>query len=358
MSPLTRMFALATVAGVLAFTGTLPSLPAQDGQQGNLDNQQGPPPVAIAQFRSVPQPVAYLPTSLYGNYNGPVGGALSGASDVINAQGQFMVQNQQALQMREGVLQSRQDTRRKTLDEYLYERANTPTKEDDAERYRTEILRASRDNPSPTEIWSGKAPNRLLQAIQRQIAQGMQGPNIPLDADTVAHINVTTGAGGGNYAMLKNGGKLTWPDALLDSSFDDNRKKMDQLAAQAAEQVQSGSVDGGTVRNMKKALDSLQTELRQNVSNIDINEYSQAKDCLRNLDGAIKALQNPNVGSIASRKWSGQANSVGGLADQMTRQGLTFAPALAEDHPAYNALYQGLVAYLVWPQKPWDPTAK
>jgi hypothetical protein len=269
-----------------------------------------------------------------------------------------MVQNQQALQMREGVLQSRQDTRRKTLDEYLYERANTPTKEDDAERYRMEMLRTSRDHPSPTEIWSGKAPNRILQAIQRQTAQGVQGPNVPLDPDTVAHINVTSGENAGNYAMLKNGGKLTWPDALLDSAFDDNRKKLDQLSAEAAQQVQSGAVDGATVRNMKKALGSLQTELRQNVSNIDINDYSQAKDCLRNLDGAIKALQDPNVGSIASRRWSAQTSTVADLTQQMTRQGLKFAPALPADQAAYNALYQALVTYLVWPQKPWDSTAK
>jgi hypothetical protein len=333
--------------------------PAQNpgGQPAAVQNNQ-PPPGPQASFRSVPQQIIYGPTSPYYQYNGPYGGYMSGAADVINAQGNYLVNNQQALQMREQVLQSRQDTRRKTMDEWLYERAVTPTPEDEKERYRVEMLRASRNLPDPTEIWSGKALNRLLLAIQRQQAQGIQGPNLPLTEDIIKHLNVTDGTTRGSLGLLSNGTKLSWPDALQDAAYADNRQKVNDLIATAYQQLDSGPVDNGTMRSLKKAVDNLTVQLRRNVSDLDINDYTAAKDYLQQLNGTVQALQEPRSNTYINGKWAGKANSVGELTATMTEKGLKFAPATRGDEPAYTAMHQGLVTYLVWPPKPWDPFAK
>jgi hypothetical protein len=327
------------------------------GQPGAIQNDQTPAG-PMASFRSVPQQVIYGPTSPYYQFKGPYEGYLSGAADVINAQGGYLVNNQQALQMREQVLQSRQDTRRKTMDEWLYERAVTPTPEDEKERYRLEMLRASRDNPEPTEIWSGKSLNRLLAAIQRQQAQGIQGPSLPLTEDIIKHLNVTDGSTRGSLGLMRTGSKLSWPDVLQDTAYANNRQKVDELMAAAYQQLDSGPVDDSTMRGLKKAVDGLTVQLRHNVSDLDINDYNSAKDYLRQLDGTVAALQEPRSTSYINGKWAGKSNSVGEVTAKMTEMGLKFAPATPGDQAAYTAMQQGLVTYLVWPPKPWDPFTK
>src|SRR5437879_13857463 len=80
-----------------------------------------------AQFNAVPIATPVYATNPYANYKGPVGGALSGSADVINAQGQFLTSTQQAYLQREQVRQAKIDSRRKNFDEGLYERAVAPT---------------------------------------------------------------------------------------------------------------------------------------------------------------------------------------------------------------------------------------
>src|SRR5438552_1614810 len=152
-------------------------------------------PAARASFRSVPTTNAYYPPSPYpyypGYYADPYSGYLSGAADVINAQGRFLVNTQQAYLTREQVRQARLDNRRRSIDEYLYERERRPTLEDERERARLENVRRSRNDPPITEIWSGKALNDLLLAIQQQQAKGLRGPAVPVEEEMLKNINVT-----------------------------------------------------------------------------------------------------------------------------------------------------------------------
>ena len=206
MLRLAKRLLVIALAGALIGNATARLVHAQ--QAGNLSNQSSDnAPAARASFRSVPVASSYYPPSPYGYYPGysyydPYGGYLSGAADVINAQGQFMVSTQQAYLQREQVRQARLENRRRTFDEYLYERERRPTLEDERERARLENLRRSRNDPPVTEIWSGKALNDLLLAIQQQQAQGRRGPRVPVDEDTLKNINVTTGANSGSQRVL------------------------------------------------------------------------------------------------------------------------------------------------------------
>jgi len=108
-------------------------------------------------------------SSLYNNpymgygYADPYRGYLSGAADVINSQGKFMVSQQQAYLMKEQVREARINNKRRAFDEYLYEREKTPTAEEERQRSMMEQIQRSRSNPPITEIWSGKALNDLLK---------------------------------------------------------------------------------------------------------------------------------------------------------------------------------------------------
>src|SRR5438270_7028523 len=130
-----------------------------------------------------------------------------------------MVSQQKAYLMREQLHQNRIVTRRKNVQAYLYERAVLPTLEDERERSRLENLRRSRNDPPPTEIWSGKALNDLLVGIQKMQAQKVQGPDVPLEEDILKHINVAGGQTSASLGLFRDGGKIQWPMAFAGDDF-------------------------------------------------------------------------------------------------------------------------------------------
>lgn len=343
------------VAPLAAFHSSASSAEALPGQ-GVQPAAQG---TNTARFQSIPVGVPAYPSTIYAPYNGVVGGTLSGASDVINAQGQMMVNQQQAYQMKEQYKQQKIVTRRQSLDESLYERAVMPTVEDDRERNRLENLRRARNNPNPTEIWSGTAINNVLLGIQQQIAQNVRTPDVPIPQGVIEHINVTAGQQNNNsLGMLRDGGKLSWPLALQADNFKTDREELDKYSYEAFKQVSGGPVDFKTINGMTKALDHLTNQLKDHISDMSPNDYVNAKRFLSRMYDTTSALQDPNATNYATRKLSAKGDSVMQFANEMSRQGLKVAPALGGDEPAYNALHRAMVTYLVYPEKPWDPKAK
>jgi hypothetical protein len=313
-------------------------------------------------FRYIPPYYPYYNTNVYYPTIDPWGGYLSGGADAIRAQGQFLIDQQQAKLAKEQVNQSKIETRRKSFDEWLYERARRPTNEDERERIRLEKIRRSRNNPPITEIWSGKALNDLMVGIRRMYSQGIQGPTVPLDPDILQHINVTSGAVGstGGIGVLRNEGKLRWPLTLRLSPYKTERQRLDQLASQAFQQAETGSVDAGTIEDMSAAVDKLYAALKRNISSVTANDYIKAKRYLNDLDKSIKMLDDPNISNYVTRKWAAKGDTVAELTTNMIRQGLRFAPAVAGDEAAYVALHNAMVQYYTLPSpgQPYDPAAK
>ena len=363
MFTLTNRLLLPTAAGIVILAASLHPGSLEGGQDKIQSNADDNAPAARARFQSVPISTPYYGGG-YGWYppywGGGLGAAFSGAADLVNAQGNFMIAQQQAFMGQEKYFQEKISTRHKHVQEYLYERAVLPTEEDDRERLRLEYLRRSRNDPPPTEIWSGKALNNLLLAIQQQTAQGVRGPDVPLDEDTLKHINLSGNQTLSSVGLLRDGGKLPWPSAFFGDDFNDQRKELDQLASEALRQIGSGPVDPGTLASMKQKADKLQKQLKSKVDDLSPNEYIKARRFLTELNSTFNALEDPNVAKYASGKWAAMGRNVGELVQEMTRQGLKFAPAVAGDDPAYTAMHGALVAYLVPPDQThrWDAAAK
>jgi hypothetical protein len=320
---------------------TVTSAPVQAGFQ---------PPALVTPFYGTG---AYVP------YYNPYGGYLSGVADVYNAVGQTMMSEQQAGIMREQKKQAEIDTRRKNFDEWLYERDRTPTPEDNRERARIEQIRRSRNDPPPNEIWNGMALNTLLTAILQAQVQRGTGPTIPLEPETVQHLNVTTGATTGSVGLLRDGGKLKWPLPLMRPPYEADRTQVNELAPQAYMQAASGQVQPDVLQGLIDSANNLNNLISRNVPDLTPKEYSQGKTFVSQLKGTISALQDPSVSSYITRKWAPKGNTVGEVVNEMSRQGLKFAPAVGGDEAAYMAMYHGMVAYLHWdPSRPWDTLTK
>src|SRR5438105_6976084 len=92
-------------------------------------------------------------------------GNLYGASQMVDAQGNLMLQTQQAKLMQQQVKQSKLQTQKKTIEEWKWEQNALPTTEDERRRMQAEELRRSRNDPPATEIFSAYSLNVLLRDL-------------------------------------------------------------------------------------------------------------------------------------------------------------------------------------------------
>jgi hypothetical protein len=276
----------------------------------------------------------------------PYGGYLKGAADVISSQGKYLVQTQQAYLMKEQVRAAQIENRRRVFDEWLYERANTPSLNDERERSIREEVRRSRNDPPLPEVWSAKALNDLLADAQKLQGRKVQGPNVPLDEEVLKKINLTKGDGS-NFGLLKNDGKLNWPLALrgMDGARD-LRDELQVVISKAYGEAKEGKqVDPNTIQKIDDYSSKLQGMLVKNVGSVPFAQYSEAKTYMKQLDDAVKVLKKGDAAEFINGNLTPKASTVGELVEFMSRRGLQFAPATGNEQAAYLALHKALVAY-------------
>jgi hypothetical protein len=320
--------------------------------QAQITQPAAPPGQPGGRIMSIPTPTpGYMPPynpyypGMYSNYNN---NANSGVADLTAAQGQLMVSQQQAYQMREGVRSAKIDNKRKAFDEYLYEKERTPTAEQERQKAQAMYLDRARNNPPSVEIWSGGALNTLLQNLKSTAGKGAPGLTAPILPEVLKNINVTSQKGDGNAGLLKDGPKLTWPDALSGPGFKADRDRVDSLLNEAMKQAQfNGQPDRGTVMQIQKDADAIARDLKKDIDSIDMGSYIDAKNFLANLDASIVVLKQKDAANYFNGKYdlNNKAKNVDELVAYMAANGLTFAPAVPGQESAYNALYTAMSSY-------------
>jgi hypothetical protein len=280
-------------------------------------------------------------------YGNPYGGYLMGAANVIDAEGRFLVNQQQAYLGLEQVRAERIANQRRRFDESLYERTHMISGEQLREEQRELRSQRARTNPPVTEIYSGQSLNDLLVDLQIRQGRGALSEAPPgLTTSDVQQINFTSKRGSANIGLLKKAGQLTWPTALTGADYQDERQQLSVLAQKAVKQAESkGWVDNGILQQISDNVQQLHQQLRDNVKDVPPDQYIEAKRFLNQFDDAGKALQQADVGNYFNGKYTFQGLTVADLVRFMTERGLSFAPAVAGDEAAYRAVHQALAAY-------------
>jgi hypothetical protein len=274
----------------------------------------------------------------YPSYD-PLNSLLQGAASVMNADGRFRINDQQARLIREQVKSAHIDNRRKAFDEFLYERANTPTWLDDVERQRKLNMRAALDNPPASEILDAISLNTLLDGLRNLQARGVEWHPVNLNEDMLKQINVTAGAGA-NPGLLKPE-KLTWPLSLTGTEFTEDRKAIERNLSQAINEVAaSGRADAGRLRNLNDDLERMTDALTHQIGDMTPTQYIDAKNYLQQLTRAVKALSGPDAAEYVSGNFAAKGKTVGELVKNMA--GLRFAPATPGTERAYKYLQEKL----------------
>jgi hypothetical protein len=289
-------------------------------------------------------PFSYGPYLLVDPY-----GYLKGSAEVIDAQGKYLQNVQQAYLLQEQVKAAMIENRRRELEQRLWERSKLPTLNDERERVQQEELRRSLHSPPPTEIWSGYSLNELLRSLQELRGKGREGPAVPLDADALKQITVTTIRGPENPALLRDGGPLSWPVILRELPPADRaralRMQIDALLVEGRKQVVRGLVDPGLVGELERSTGELRQLLADRVNDYSFRQYYEGRNFLRQLDDAAPALRHPDAVHFITGRYRAQGATVKDLVNHLTDTGLRFAPSPPGSEAAYNALHQALVRY-------------
>jgi len=237
--------------------------------------------------------------------------------------------------------------KRAAFDEMRYEKMNTPPPEVEREEQRLDRLARARNTPPLDEISSGQALNELLTDIQRIRARdGIAGPSIPVDQDTVKHINVTTtGDNSGSNQFFKPGNFPEWPNAFLSDDFAEYKKRIIADLNDLAQAQLKGKLDPAKAVNARRLTEGLKTKLFEIRTQVSFNDYVAALEFLSKLNDTIALLSKPGAKNYLDGTYAAQGKSIGELVTHMISKGLKFAPATVGFEPYYSGLYQLLVTY-------------
>lgn len=306
-----------------------------------------PPAPAVGYAPPAYAPPAYGSAPYNVTYNGPAGSYLNGVSNVIGAQGQYQMDNQQARLMDQQAKQSQIQTQRMLFDEQQYEKAMTPTANDLREQERASALRRARHDPPLSEITSAIALNAVFENVRQvQSTQGLRGPFVPIYPEVIKLINLTDGTTRGSTSLFKDPKDFSWPLVLERDEFTRERKALEQEIPQAVTQLgQYGSVPARQQVQLRKTVDNLKGKINDMAQDLTPDDYIKGMRFANQLQESIKWFDNPNAANFYNGKWQVQANNAGGLMDQMIAQGLKFAPAAVGSEAAYRSLYNSLISY-------------
>jgi len=277
----------------------------------------------------------------------PYAGYFSGAANLVNAQGSYLVNAQQANLLKQEAVSAQLSTRRQAFDESLYEQANTPTQNDVRIQEQQQELERALTNPPQTEIWSAKTLNDLLANAEQMQARGIQGPEVPLNTQMLQDVNVSVKQQA-NVGLLKQS-KLQWPLALRKLYPADQvqklREQIEQSMASAKQQSIKGQVDANLLTNLDQSIQQLTGLLKDQVGSLAFADYTAAKRFMHDLDQAVEVLKQPDVAKFVGGAYAAHGHTVNEMVSYMSQNGLWFSAATSGQEAAYSSLYQALLRY-------------
>jgi hypothetical protein len=275
----------------------------------------------------------------YWGYNDP----LTGYANLLNAQGKFLINIQQAKMLGEAVQQEKLNTRRKEIEHWDWQRKFVPRalEEQRVLRHDERIRDIVRDAP-PAELYSGAVLNTLFKELNQQKLTA--DSSVPVEQEWLAHIHVTSANGSGNPGLLK-ADKIAWPLLLLGrADLAEERTQIEQLLTRCKQSVLKKHEPTADILELRRRVDSLVGKLREEVraggaEDWSPGQYVAAIRSLTDLKDVLVLLERPDADFYFVPL---KGKKVADLVQYMKANGLIFAAATTGDERFYTAVYYAL----------------
>jgi hypothetical protein len=196
-------------------------------------------------------------------------------------------------------------------------------------------------------IHSGKALNVSLRELWKRQARGEVGPDAPVPAGLLGHLNVVRAGAAGDVALLRRAGRLPWPKTLQAATFEAARKRVDAALSGAAKQAKEGELRAAAVREAGQAVEGLGQELANQINELTPTQYIEARRFHKRLETTAAALADQDVRQQIKEadELAVRGRTVAKLVRYMADKGLEFAPAVEGDEASYVQLHRIFAAY-------------
>jgi hypothetical protein len=263
-----------------------------------------------------------------------------GSAAIMNAYANYQVQSQQADLIREKVAAEKIANKKRLADMMRYEQSQAPTQAELQARLREQELRDALDEPTPSDISSGRALNTLLPYLASLRKQGKGGTDVKLDPKVVAGLNVATPEGRALGPILLATRADQWPQILRGPE----QHTLVELLQKAVKQAAAKQLDVGLVDLLRKETATFRKDFgaRFMADKMSMTEFYWGKVFLEGLQRSYDTLLAPEALSLLGVT---AAETVDELVHYMTAKGLRFAAALPEHEAAYIALHSAFVQY-------------
>jgi len=234
--------------------------------------------------------------------------------------------------------------------EYLYQaqqaanyRAHMRIKEraeKDKEAYDATVGRL-RENPTPNEIANGDAMNALLDQISdpRVHASSLRLATEKIPGKVVRAIPFVHASEAVSLSLDQLTSDDSWPAALLDSKFNEDRKAYAAAVDKALEEDKEGVISPESQQKLQDVLRRFRAKLVANPPS-EKARYDEATQYLKTLAGMTRLLQKPEIEKIVSEIDKIKETTLGNLMGFMQNFNLRFGPAVTpEQKAAYEHLY-------------------
>ena len=179
-----------------------------------------------------------------------------------------------------------------------------------------------------------------------QARESVIGYAIPLDQETLKHINVTPSNNSkGSNEFFKPGSLPDWPLAFDNDAFTEDKKRFGEALFAMGKSQLEGKTNLAKSADARKALTSIRENLFLLRFNVSSNDYVDGLTHLTKLTDTVEVLSKPQAKKYLDGTYAAKGDTVGDLLAYMTGKGLKFARATPGSEQYYAALYQSLVTY-------------
>jgi hypothetical protein len=262
-------------------------------------------------------------------------GYWNAVADAIDAQGRFLVNEKMARLLGEEVKRERLVTARMTVEYWDWQRRFVARSN---EMYRKELrerqLRRIVEDPSPEEIYSGSALNRLLDELIKRSRDSSEGWSEEVMPEWLDHIHVTSNnskVGANGHPGLLKASKIRWSiEVEYRDDLSNDRAEIEKLLVRARSAILRGDRPLTEISALRSDLDRLHEQYRRELHSgsyrWDAGSYVHALETVRELQSAVDLLNRVDAARYL-RPIKG--TTVSEVVRYVT--GLKFAAAMAGD---------------------------
>jgi hypothetical protein len=201
--------------------------------------------------------------------------------------------------------------------------------------------------PTKNEIISGHSANVIIESLGRMSDQLKKTTAVPYDRTDLRSLNFTRGERMGSCGLLRDQGKITWPEALKNLTNTDEVKvlatEIEKKLMNISQQADAGKINPADTADLSKMAGEFEDAISAGTANMGFTEALQLRRFVKSLLDVALFLKQPDAADWMPRKCKVEVKTLQEAVLLLNDKHVRIAPALVGDERKYEELHAKLV---------------